>query len=150
MIRRWGPWIALGLVVVVALAFVLWPDGSRSPSARAHDLETELKCPECQGLSVADSQAPTSRAIRADVARRIAAGQSDEEIRQAYVDNYGEGILLAPQDSGVSLLVWILPIVVVAMGATGIVFALRRNRDQPHLRATEADARLVEREQHDG
>jgi cytochrome c-type biogenesis protein CcmH len=146
VIRKWGPWIALGVVVVIALAVVLWPGGSQSAAERAHDLETELKCPECQGLSVADSQAPTSRAIRADVKRRIAAGQSDEEIRQAYVDRYGESILLSPQDSGVSLLVWILPIVVVALGATGIVFALRRNRDEPHLQATAADERLVERE----
>ena len=147
MIRRWGAWIALGLVVAVALAVVLWPSGSRSPAARAQDLETQLKCPECQGLSVADSQAPTSRAIRTDVKRRIAAGQSDEEIRRAYVDTYGESILLSPQDSGVSLIVWILPVVVVALGATGIVFALRRNRGQPHLHATDADERLVEREQ---
>ena len=146
MIRRWGAWIALGIVVVVALTVVLWPNGSQSPAARAHDLETELKCPECQGLSVADSQAPTSRAIRADIKRRIKAGQSDAEIRQSYIDTYGESILLSPQDSGVSLLVWILPVVVVALGATGIVFALRRNRDQPHLHATEADEQLVERQ----
>jgi cytochrome c-type biogenesis protein CcmH len=150
VIRRWGPWVALGLVVVVALAVVLWPSGSQSPAARAHDLETEIRCPECSGLSVADSQAPTSRAMRADIKRRIKAGQSDGEIRQAYIDNYGESILLSPQDSGVSLLVWILPIVVVALGATGIVFALRRNRVQPHLHATEADERLVAREQADG
>src|SRR5262249_51994501 len=86
MIRRWGPWIALGVVVAIALAVVLWPHGERSSAARAQDLETQLKCPECQGLSVADSQAPTSRAIRSDIKRRIAAGQSDEQIRQAYVD----------------------------------------------------------------
>jgi cytochrome c-type biogenesis protein CcmH len=146
MIRRWGPWIALGVVVAIALAVVLWPTGDQSRAARAHELETQLKCPECQGLSVADSQAPTSRAIRGDIKRRIAAGQSDEQIRQAYIDKYGDSILLAPQDSGVSLLVWILPIVVLALGATGIVFALRRNRDEPHLHATEADERLVERE----
>jgi cytochrome c-type biogenesis protein CcmH len=145
MIRRWGPWVALGVVVVIALAVVLWPHGEQSSAARAQDLETQLKCPECQGLSVADSQAPTSRAIRSDIKRRIAAGQSDEQIRQAYVDKYGDSILLAPQDSGVSLLVWILPVVVVALGATGIVFALRRNRDEPHLHATDADERLVER-----
>jgi cytochrome c-type biogenesis protein CcmH/NrfF len=149
MIRRWGPWVALAVVVVIALAVVLWPNGSQSPAARAHDLETQLKCPECQGLSVADSQAPTSRAIRADIKRRIKAGQSDEQIRQAFVDTYGEQILLAPQDSGISLIVWILPIVVVALGATGIVFALRRNRGEPHLHATEADERLVEREHRD-
>jgi cytochrome c-type biogenesis protein CcmH len=146
MIRRWGPWVALGIVVAIALAVVLWPSGERSSAARAHDLETEFKCPECRGLSVADSQAPTSRAIRADIKRRIAAGESDERIRQTYIDKYGDSILLAPQDSGVSLLVWILPVVVLALGATGIVFALRRNRDEPHLHATEADERLVERE----
>ena len=150
MIRRWGPWIALGIVVAVAVAVVLWPSGSPSSAARAHDLEAELKCPECQGLSVADSQAPTSRAIRTDIQRRIARGQSDEQIRQAYVDRYGETILLTPQDSGVSLLVWILPVVVLAMGATGIIFALRRNRDEPRLHATAADERLVERELRDG
>jgi cytochrome c-type biogenesis protein CcmH len=149
VIRKWGPWIALGVVVVIALAVVLWPSGSQSFAARAHDLETQFKCPECSGLSVADSQAPTSRAIRADIKRRMRQGQSDGQIRQAYIDTYGESILLSPQDSGVSLLVWILPIVVLALGATGIVFALRRNRDQPHLHATEADERLVEREQRD-
>jgi cytochrome c-type biogenesis protein CcmH len=148
MIRRWGPWVALGVVVAIALAVVLWPNGDQSSAARAHDLETQLKCPECQGLSVADSQAPTSRAIRADIKRRIAAGQNDEQIRQAYIDKYGDSILLAPEDSGVSLLVWVLPVVVLALGATGIVFALRRNRDEPHLHATEADERLVEREHH--
>lgn len=145
MIRRWGPWIALGVVVAIALAVVLWPHGGQSAAARAHDLETELKCPECQGLSVADSQAPTSRAIRADIKRRIARGESDAEIRQAYVDRYGESILLSPQDSGVSLIVWVLPVLVLVLGATGIVFALRRNRGEPHLHATDADEQLVER-----
>ena len=149
MIRRWGPWIGLAIVVVVALAVVLWPNGDQSPAARAHALETELKCPECQGLSVAESQAPTSRAIRADIKRRIARGQSDAEIRQAYIDDYGEAILLSPQDSGISLIVWVLPVVVLVLGAMGIVFALRSNRGEPHLHATDADERLVERSRTD-
>jgi len=145
MIRRWGPWIALGAVVVVALAVVLWPRHDSSPAARAASLEQELKCPECDGLSVADSQAPTSRAIRADIKARIAAGQSDAEIREAYVRLYGSQILLAPQSSGISLLVWVLPVVGLALGATGVAFVLVRNRRTPRLHATEADETLVER-----
>jgi cytochrome c-type biogenesis protein CcmH len=145
MIRRWGPWIALAVVVAIALAVVLWPNGQQSAAARAHTLETELKCPECEGLSVADSQAPTSVAIRADIKRRIAKGQSDAVIRQAYVDDYGQSILLSPQSSGISLIVWVLPVLVLALGATGIVFALRRNRGEPRLHATGADESLVER-----
>jgi cytochrome c-type biogenesis protein CcmH len=143
--RGWLPWIALGVVVVIALAVVLWPHGDTSPAARAHALETELKCPECEGLSVADSNAPTSRAIRTDIKRRIAHGQGDAEIRQAYVDRYGEEILLQPQSSGLSLLVWILPVVVLVVGALGIGFVLARNRREPKLHATEADEQLVER-----
>lgn len=150
MVRRWGPWIGLAVVVAIALAVVLWPNGEQSTAARAHELATEIKCPECRGLSVADSQAPTSRAIRADIKRRIAAGDSDAQIRQAYVEDYGEDILLSPQDSGISLIVWVLPVVVLVLGATGIVFALRRNRDEPQLHATDADERLVERVRTDG
>lgn len=144
--RRWWPWVALALVLAVVLVVLLWPSGSTSAAARAHDLATELRCPECEGLSVADSNAPTSKAIRADIKRRIAAGQSDAEIRQVYVDDYGEDILLSPQSSGVGLIVWVLPVVVISLGATGIWFALARSRREPRLHATEADEELVDRE----
>ncbi len=144
--RRWWPWLALGVVVAVVLAILLWPSGNRSAATRAHDLATELRCPECEGLSVADSNAPTSKAIRADIKRRIAAGQSDEAIRQVYVDDYGEDILLSPQSSGIGLIVWVLPVLVLALGAAGIWFGLARARREPRLHATEADAALVDRE----
>jgi cytochrome c-type biogenesis protein CcmH len=143
--RKWWAWIALGVVVVVALAIVVWPHGEQSAAARAHNLETQLKCPECEGLSVADSNAPTSLAIRADIKKRIRQGQNDDVIRQAYIDRYGEQILLQPQGSGISLLVWVLPVVVVVVGAFGIGFVLARNRRAPMLHASEADEQLVER-----
>jgi len=146
MIRRWAPWVALGVVVAVVLAITLWPGGARSDATRAHDLEVQIKCPECQGLSVADSQATTSQAIRADIKRRIAKGQSDARIRQVYVDTYGSSILLAPQGSGLGLIVWVLPVLVLALGGAGIVFALARNRREPRLRSTQADEDLIARE----
>jgi cytochrome c-type biogenesis protein CcmH/NrfF len=150
MTRRLWPWFALAAVVVGVLAVLLWPSGSESDAARAHRLETELRCPECEGLSVADSNAPTSKAIRADIQRRIADGQSDAEIRQSYVDKYDESILLSPQSSGLGMIVWILPVLVLALGATGISFALARARREPRLHATAADEGLVDRERGTG
>lgn len=144
MARRLLPWIALGVLVGVVLTVAAWPSGDRTAHQRARDLEVELKCPECQGLSVADSDAPTSRAIRADVRRRIAAGQNDEEIRQAYIDRFGTEILLEPEGSGIGLLVWGLPVVVLALGGLGVAFAVSRARREPRLHATPADERLVE------
>jgi cytochrome c-type biogenesis protein CcmH len=144
--RRWWPWIALAVVLAVVLAILLWPSGHTSAAARAHDLAAELRCPECQGLSVADSNAPTSKAIRADIKRRIAAGESDARIRQVYVDDYGEDILLSPQSSGIGLIVWVLPVLVLALGAAGLWFGLARARREPRLHATKADEALVDRE----
>lgn len=146
MTSRVWPWVALGALVVGIVAVLAWPSGSPSRADRAHAIAAELKCLECQGLSVADSSAPTSKAIRADIARRLDAGQRDEEIRQAYVDRYGEVILLQPQSSGLGLVVWVLPVLAIALGATGIWFVLARNRREPRLQASAADAALVDRE----
>ncbi len=145
MARRWGPWLALGLLVVAVVAVAAWPSGGGSDAARIRALEHEFKCPECQGLSVADSEAPTSKAIRTDIRTRVAAGQSDARIRQAYIDRYGESILLKPQQDGLGLIVWVLPVLALGLGATGIAFAMQRARREPRLHPTDADEDLVAR-----
>ena len=143
MTRRVLPWAALAAVLAVVLAVVLWPSGEPSDAARARALAEEFRCPECQGLSAADSSAPTARAMRADIRDRIAAGQSDAEIRQAMVDRFGESILLKPEGGGLGLLVWGLPVAALVLGAGGLALALRRWRRQPTMHATDADEELV-------
>jgi cytochrome c-type biogenesis protein CcmH len=145
MLRRVFPWAALGVVVVVVLAWAAWPDGgSVTLRERARDLATELRCPDCEGLSVADSSTSSARAIRADVRRRIAAGETDGQVRRAYIDRYGESILLKPEGSGLGVLVWGLPVVVLVVGAGGLAMALARWRREPRLHATAADEDLVD------
>jgi cytochrome c-type biogenesis protein CcmH len=144
--RRLGPGIALAAVVIGALVWAAWPDaGPSTPRERARGLAEELRCPDCEGLSVADSSTPTARAIRTDVGRRVARGESDEQIRQAYVDRYGESILLRPEGGGLGFLVWGLPIAALLIGAGGLALALWRWRRQPRLSSTDADEVLVAR-----
>ena len=144
MLRRWLPWILLGVVAIGAIAWAAWPGGSPTAAQRAHNLATELKCPDCEGLSVADSSTASAGAIRADIKQRIAHGESDSEIRQAYVDLYGDSILLSPSSSGLGFLVWGLPVVAIVLGAVGLALAFRRWQRQPRLHATDADVALVE------
>lgn len=149
--RAWRvvPWVTLGIVVLGAIAWAAWPsEGGRTDADRAHDLATELRCPDCESQSVADSSTPTARAVRADIRRRVAAGESDERIRQAFIDRYGEAILLKPEGSGLGLLVWGLPVVVLVLGAAGLLVALRRWRREPQLHATAADESLVTQTRH--
>jgi cytochrome c-type biogenesis protein CcmH len=143
---RVAPWTGVAVLAVAALAWAAWPTSALpTPAQRAHDLATELRCPDCQALSVADSPSSSARAIRADLQRRAAAGQSDAQIRQVYVDRYGPSILLKPSGGGLGILVWGLPVVAVVLGAVGLGFAFARWRRQPRLAPTDADERLVAR-----
>jgi cytochrome c-type biogenesis protein CcmH len=141
------PWLALAAVVVIAGIVLAARSGpSNAPAARAARLDNELACPVCSGESVADSNAPESRAIRADIVKRIRAGQRDAEIRAAYVGIYGEHILLTPSNGGIGIVAWGIPIVALVLGGAGIVFAVRRWSATPRLAATADDEDVVERE----
>lgn len=134
MLRRRLPWIALLATFAVVLAVLVVESGSDgTPQARAQRLGKELRCPTCQGLSVADSREESAEAIKADIAERIEQGQSDAEIREAYVERYGEQILLKPDSGGLGVLVWGLPAFVIVLGGAGVVYAARRSRREPQM-----------------
>jgi cytochrome c-type biogenesis protein CcmH len=144
--RTWGPWAVLGVLLVIALVVVVArSQPSDSPTARANRLAQELRCPTCESEAVANSQAPAAVAIRADIRRRIAAGESDGEIRAAVVQSYTQYVLLLPDGRGIGLVVWVVPLVVLFVGAAGLALALRRWRRQPRLAASAADEDLVAR-----
>ena len=145
MIRRLLP--ALALVAVVVTALVIGGagrGGERSAGARAESIADDLRCPVCQGLSVADSHSPTAEAMKEDIRRRVDAGESDSAIRGSYVDRYGEWILLRPETSGVGTLVWVLPVSALLAGLAGLAIAFRRWRSQPTLAASDDDRALVQ------
>jgi Uncharacterized protein involved in biosynthesis of c-type cytochromes len=144
--RVWLPWAFLAAVLVVVLTVVVvGSQPSRTPAARANRLAHELRCPTCESEAVANSQAPAAVAIRADIKRRIAAGETDGEIRAAVVNSYTQYVLLLPDGHGIGLIVWGLPIAALVLGAGGLAIALRRWARQPRLAATAADEELVAR-----
>ena len=100
----------------------------------------------CTGESVAQSNSIEARAIRDDVVRRIGAGQPDAQIRNAYVTEYGERILLTPSNGGLGVVAWGLPVFALVLGASGIAMALRRWSRTPRLTASPDDVVVVDRE----
>jgi cytochrome c-type biogenesis protein CcmH/NrfF len=124
---RWLLWPALGAVLVAALAVGARGDGGpRTDADRVTDLTSSFQCPTCRGQSVRDSNAPVASAIRSDVARRVEEGESDDEIRDAIVQRYGDEVLLNPPSSGVAGLVWVLPVAVLVASLAGLALAFRR------------------------
>jgi cytochrome c-type biogenesis protein CcmH len=143
--KRLSFWAVVASVVVFALVAAARPQGPTMDGDRVTAIASELRCPVCQGLSVADSDSPTARDIRNDIAKRVAVGQSGDEIRDAYVARFGEWVLLRPERDGLGGLVWLVPPVVAAAGAAGLTVGLWRWRKQRRYTASEADVELVAR-----
>ena len=99
-----------------------------SDAERAAAIARSLRCPQCAGESVAESNVSVAREMRADIARRVDAGQTDAEIRAAYAVLYGDAVLLTPPARGLGSLVWIVPAAVGLTAAAGLGFAFRRWR----------------------
>ncbi len=87
------------------------PPGPAPPAdqvdALAREFGRKLRCPVCQGLSVADSQSEAAQIMFARVRELVAAGYTEEQIQDYWIARYGEWVLLEPQ--GRHWIVWVGP-----------------------------------------
>lgn len=99
--------------------------------AQVRKLASQLRCPTCQALSIADSPSELAREMEGVIRMRLQEGMTPEEVRASFVDAYGEWILLSPDPSGFNLLIYILPVVVLLLGAGLVVGGMRKWLVQP-------------------
>jgi len=108
---------AVGVLALVGSAAAAEP-----PSAA--DLEAELVCPVCE-TTLDQSNAPIAERMKAVIRERVAAGDSEQEIKDALVAEFGPGVLATPPRRGFGLLAWVVPLV-AALGAAVVVGVLVR------------------------
>lgn len=118
----------LWLVVFLVVFGVIVATGPTTPSVerRIAHLESIVRCPACEGLSVAQSNATSSVAVRHEIERRVKQGDSDTVILTSLQDRYGPSILLSPSGSGVGVLLWLVPLLAVAVGVVVVVRLVRK------------------------
>lgn len=134
---RW--WPAIVAVMLVGIIAVGLSRGAGPSMDRGEHLAAQLRCPVCQGESIADSTSTTAREMRSQIDRFVDEGRSDDWILAHYEDRYGRWIRLAPPLTGDTLLLWVSPALALV---AGIVVVRRRRTDVP---AAEIDASDRER-----
>lgn len=97
--------------------------------ARARTLFKQLRCPVCDSESIADSNAELAGDLRAMVRERIAAGDSDEAIKQYLTERYGDVILMQPPVNRHTWLLWLGPLIILVTGST-IAFRFFRPKSE--------------------
>jgi cytochrome c-type biogenesis protein CcmH len=89
---------------------------------RTHEVASLLRCPVCQGMSVADSPSTVALDMKQHVRELLARGYTQDQILNYFEGSYGQFVLLKPRNP----FVWLLPVVVLLAGATLVVITLRR------------------------
>lgn len=129
--RRIAPQL---LVLLAVLAFIgaIWSYMSLHNSTQetldqhVQHIASQLKCPICQGESVAESQVSLAQEMRGVIRQKIQEGESDQQIIQFFSDRYGSQIVWSPPLSGFGVLAWLVPIMLLLTGI-GIVALTLQN-----------------------
>jgi cytochrome c-type biogenesis protein CcmH len=95
--------------------------------ARVEEVAGLLRCPVCQGLSVADSPATMALNMKVQVGEMLAVGYDQDQILTYFERSYGEFVRLEPKMRGANWLVWLGPLGALVTGAAVVTWALKRS-----------------------
>jgi cytochrome c-type biogenesis protein CcmH len=117
--------MSLAALLIAAVAPTVLADPAQEARARA--LESEIRCVQCENEPIAQSTADIAADMRALVRERIAAGDSDAQIRSFFRTRYGDFVLFRPPFDARTWALWGAPFLLIGAGLAA-VFTGRRRR----------------------
>jgi len=136
--------LRIWLLVILAVRFfspapLLADEGTRFQGTEAQLQERikavakSLRCAVCQSESVWESNAELAIQMRQIIRDRLIRGESPDTIRAYFQSRYGDFILLSPRPTGLNLLLWFGPFLLLLVGGLVLYFTLRRWTASPAL-----------------
>ena len=119
-----------------AATLALWlalaaPAAAACPQTSLGDLEDEVMCPVCgTSLGIA-SESPQAQRERAFIQGLIDDCRSKDEIKDALVVEFGDGVLALPDDDGFDLAAYLVPLAILLGAVAAIAIGVRRWRGRP-------------------
>ncbi|HCU10662.1 MAG TPA: cytochrome C biogenesis protein [Gemmatimonadetes bacterium] len=100
------------------------PDSALEAQTTA--VASTLRCPVCQGESIQDSPSDLALQMRAVVRDKLRAGNTPDQVKAYFVSKYGEWILLDPTMTGLNILLYVIPVLLVVGGLALVAILVRR------------------------
>ncbi|MFQ5513173.1 MAG: cytochrome c-type biogenesis protein CcmH [Myxococcota bacterium] len=113
---------------------------SSENARRAHAIARDVMSPYCPGRTLADCPSPSAAALREEIRELVDQGVDERTIRERLEARFGDMILGVPR----SVLGWVLPGVILALGGAAVMTALRRLSRRPTTPSPEDDTKLEE------
>lgn len=114
------------MLLVGAAAVGIWQAAAPRPASiqeQVADVTQTLRCPSCEGQSVAASQSDMARQMQQVTALQLAEGRTPAQVRAWFVERYGPGVQLDPPLHGIGLIAHLLPFALLVVG--GVLVARR-------------------------
>jgi cytochrome c-type biogenesis protein CcmH len=92
---------------------------------QTQEIASAIRCPVCQGLSIADSPSEMAQNMKAQVRNLLARGYTRPQIESYFERSYGQFVLLKPRFKGINSLVWTLPIFALLAGIAIVIFKIK-------------------------
>lgn len=116
-----GLWVALILAAATA-----GPAPAAEEPTWGYAIAHELMSPFCPGRTLAACPSPQADELRQWILLQEASGTTREEVEAILYERYGPIIQSSPEPEGWGLAAWLLPVVVVVVGAGLVYLVLRR------------------------
>lgn len=127
MLKRVLFFLAVGLGVVLAARAAL---AQATPPVITDDevnrVAKQMFCPVCENVPLDVCPTEACRQWRETIREKLQAGWSDQQIKDYFVEQYGERVLAQPSTRGLNILVWVLPPIGVLVGAIVLWRVLRQ------------------------
>ena len=94
--------------------------------AKSVEVSSLIRCPVCQGMSIADSPSEMAVNMKHQVRALLERGYTQDQILDYFERSYGQFVLLKPRFQGVNALVWVLPLIALALGAAIVITKVKR------------------------
>lgn len=125
--------LAIAALFVAVFGFAFGATSTAAePQANLPELEDEVMCPIC-GTLLGLSRAPAAERQRVFIRGLIREGATKDEIKDALVAEYGPQVLALPDDEGINVWAYVVPVVIFVIAALSVLWAViswRRNRKQ--------------------
>ncbi len=107
---------------------------------RYEAINRELRCLVCQNQTIADSNATLAQDLRREVREMIAAGKTDDEIREFMIERYGDFVLYRPRMTAQTFLLWAAPALLLLVAAIVLVRVVRNRAKESDIEADGPEA----------
>ena len=117
----------LALLAVLAFGVTGALAGAATPKTTVNEIEGEVMCPVC-GTLLELAESPQAKQEKVFVAKLVAEGRTEQQIKDALVAQYGPEVLALPKATGFDLSAYLVPIVALVVAIAVLAFSVARWR----------------------